>query len=99
MVSHAGQFLYQFTRSLNWLEFDPIYPNNPSNLGEYIRKWRMEQGLSQILLAERLGVNKITLLKWEIKGRIPAKRHMERLRRAIPGLAAIIQDSYQKIAG
>ena len=30
---------------------------------------------------------------------VPAKRHLERVRRAIPGLAAIILDLYQKIAG
>ena len=58
----------------------------------------MDRGISQVELVVRLGVNEITILNWEIKGRIHAKRHMERLRRAIPGLAAIIQDSYQKIA-
>ena len=36
-----------------------------SNLGEYIKKWRLEQGLLQTELAKMLGVNEMTIVNWE----------------------------------
>jgi transcriptional regulator with XRE-family HTH domain len=32
-------------------------------LGEYIRKWRLEQGLLQVDLARKIGVNEMTIVK------------------------------------
>ncbi len=90
---------YLLSKPLNRLEFAPSYPQNSKTLGDYIRKWRMEQGISQVELAERLGVTGDTVINWEIRGMMPAKRHLERLRRVIPGLAAITRDSYEKTAG
>ena len=40
---------YLLSKPLNWLEFDPTYPKDSKTLGNYIRKWRMEQGISQII--------------------------------------------------
>ena len=45
---------YLISKPLNRLEFDPTYPRNPKTLGDYIRKWRMEQGISQVELAKTL---------------------------------------------
>jgi DNA-binding XRE family transcriptional regulator len=78
----SGQFLpdpapaYAFSKPLDWLGCDPSYPTNPSTLGEYIRKWRMEQGISQASLAEKLGVNKMTIVNWEIKGMVPRIKNL-----------------------
>lgn len=97
MNSHAGQNLddlplvfgpfpaYTFSKSLNWLSFDPTYSTNPATLGEYIRKYRKDKGISQVELAERLRVNEMTIVNWETMGMVPAKRHMEMIARSVEG--------------
>ena len=57
--------LYLLSKPLNWLEFDPTYPTEPKTLGDYIRKYRMDKGISQVELAETLGVNDMTIVNWE----------------------------------
>jgi DNA-binding XRE family transcriptional regulator len=42
------------------------YPDR--TLGEFIKKWRLERGLFQVDLAERIGVSEMTIVNWE-KGR------------------------------
>jgi len=34
-------------------------------------------------LAQKLGVNEMTIVNWEVKGRVPAKRHMEKIRQTV----------------
>ena len=43
--------------------------------------------------ARLLGIHEFTLIEWE-GGRLPYPRHLEKLKRVIPGLAAVVQDSY-----
>ena len=52
---------------MNWLEFNPTYPKILKTLGDYIRKWRMEQGISQVELAKAIGVHEMTIVNWEIE--------------------------------
>jgi DNA-binding transcriptional regulator YiaG len=86
---HAGQFYYQFSKPLNLLELNSAYPKEPKTLGDYIRKWRMDKGISQVVLAKKLRVNEMTVVNWEVRGIVPAKRHLKKLRRAVPNIAAI----------
>ena len=79
------------------MDYDPTYPKNPSTLGEYIRKYRKDKGLLIKEFARLLGIHEFTLIKWE-GGRLPHPRYLEKLKRVIPGLAAVAQDSYQKNA-
>ena len=80
---------------MNPLDYDPTYRKNPATLGQYIRKFRKDKGLLIRELAEELGIHEFTLIKWE-GGRLPHPKYLKKLRRAIPGLAAVVQDSYQK---
>jgi ribosome-binding protein aMBF1 (putative translation factor) len=75
---------YLFSRPINRLEFDRTYPKDPQTFGHYIRKWRMDKGLFQAELAEMLGVDEMTIVNWEVRGMVPAKRHMERLSKVFP---------------
>jgi DNA-binding XRE family transcriptional regulator len=96
---HFCNFLpstYQFSKPLNPLDYDPTYPKNPTTLGEYIRKYRKDKGLLIRELAKEIGIHKFTLIKWE-GGRMPPK-YLKKLRKAIPGLASAVQDSYQQNA-
>lgn len=93
----SGQFLsdptpaYAFSKPLDWLDFDPAYPRNPSTLGEYIRKWRMEQGISQVSLAEKLGVNEMTIVNWETRGMVPTIKSLrKKLKEAVPGVGRFL---------
>jgi len=38
------------------LEFNPTYLKNPKTLGKYIRKWKMDQEISQMQLVARIEV-------------------------------------------
>jgi DNA-binding transcriptional regulator YiaG len=49
-------------------------PQNPTSLGEYIKKRRLEQGLSQKELSEMLNVNECTIWNWENNYFKPQKR-------------------------
>ena len=92
----SGQFLphpipaYVFSKPLDWLGFDPSYPRNPNTLGEYIRKWRKDKGLSQVSLASRLGVNETTIVNWEIKGMVPRFKNLrEKLIQEVEGAGEV----------
>jgi DNA-binding transcriptional regulator YiaG len=49
-------------------------------LGEHIKKWRLEQGLFQMDLAQRIGESEMTIVNWEKGRNKPTKRSLERLR-------------------
>jgi hypothetical protein len=72
--------VYTLELSLNLNDFDPKYPKNPRNLGEKIRKARMDKGLMIKELASELGVTEDTVINWEVRGRKPVGRNMERVR-------------------
>ena len=71
--------VYTLELSLNLNEFNPDYPQNPQNLGERIRKARMDRGLLIRELASELGVTDDTVINWEMRGRKPVGRNMERI--------------------
>jgi hypothetical protein len=51
-----------------------------------IRKWPMEQGVSQVDMAKTRRVNEMTIMNWEIKADGPKIRGVrDRLIRAVPG--------------
>ncbi len=78
--------VYEFSRPLNRLDYDPAYPKNPQTLAQYIRKLRKEKGLTIGELAREIGVHKFTLSDWEIRGKVPRMQHLpKKLRRAVPG--------------
>jgi DNA-binding XRE family transcriptional regulator len=88
-----GQFLggpfpaYAFSKPLDQIDFDPAYPKNPSTLGDYIRKYRKDKGISQVELSEKLGVNEMTIVNWEIRGMVPRIRSVrEKLIRSVEGV-------------
>ncbi len=62
------------------LDFNPKYPQNPQNLGEKIRKARMDKGLLIRELASQLGVTEDTLINWEVRDVQPVGRNLERVR-------------------
>ena len=43
--------------------YPPALPVSVRTLGEYIRKWRLEQGLLQVDLAKKIKVNEMTIVK------------------------------------
>ena len=62
------------------LDFNPKYPKNPQNLGEKIRKARMDKGLLIRELASKLGVTEDTVINWEIRDIKPEEKNMEKLK-------------------
>jgi transcriptional regulator with XRE-family HTH domain len=52
-------------------------------LGECVRKWRLEQGLLQVDLAKKIGVNEMTIVNWERGKTKPAKRKFEKLKKIL----------------
>jgi hypothetical protein len=75
------------------LDYDPTYPKNPRTLAQYIKKHRKGKGLLIKELAEEFRIHEFTLIRRE-GGRLPHPRYLKKLRRAIPGLATVAQDSY-----
>ncbi|MEW6324773.1 MAG: helix-turn-helix transcriptional regulator [Nitrospirota bacterium] len=54
------------------------YPVAPRTLGEHVRKRRLDLGLYQAQVAERIGVTKSTVYNWE-RGREPARQHQAKI--------------------
>lgn len=65
------------------LDFNPKYPKNPKNLGEEIRKARMDNGLLIRELAAQLGVTEDTVINWEVRGIKPMGKNLEMVREFI----------------
>jgi DNA-binding transcriptional regulator YiaG len=72
--------VYTLELTFNLNEFNPRYPQSPQNLGETIRKARMDQGLLIRELAAQLGVTEDTVINWEIRGMKPEGRNSEKIR-------------------
>ena len=51
----------------------------PNNLNENIRKLRLQQGLNQVMLAERLNVTKQCISNWENDNILPSIEALEKL--------------------
>jgi len=75
--------VYILEISLNLNEFNPKYPKNPRNLGEKIRKARMDKGLFIRELASELGVTEDTVINWEIRNIKPEGKNLDRVREFI----------------
>ncbi|MDR3405038.1 MAG: helix-turn-helix transcriptional regulator [Chthoniobacter sp.] len=52
------------------------YPANPRNVGETIRKRRLDLGLRQIDVARIIGCDEMTIVNWEKGHRTPRVNHM-----------------------
>ncbi len=78
--------VYTLEITLNLNDFDPDYPQNPQNLGQQIRKARMDKGLLIRELASELGVTEDTVINWEIRGMMPQGKSMERVRGFLEGM-------------
>jgi len=73
------------------LAFDPTYPKYPTTLSDYVRKYRKDKGISEVELAGGPGVNEMSIVNWEVKGRVPqTKRIRERLLKGIPGVGRFL---------
>lgn len=55
------------------------YPNEPRTPGEHLRRRRLNLGLSQREVAERLGVDGWTILNWERGKTLPGAVHLGRI--------------------
>jgi transcriptional regulator with XRE-family HTH domain len=58
---------------------NPRYPKELKTLGDQLRKRRLDRGLLQREVAERLGVNEATVHNWEIGKTEPALRLIPRI--------------------
>jgi DNA-binding XRE family transcriptional regulator len=54
------------------------YRKNPETIGEHIRKIRIDRGLYQWQVAERIGVTKSTIFNWE-KGTEPEQIYIPKI--------------------
>jgi DNA-binding XRE family transcriptional regulator len=50
----------------------------------------MDKGIFQVDLAKTIGVDEMTIVNWEIRGRIPCPRHHEKLMRAVPEVGGFL---------
>jgi len=71
--------IYTLEITLNLNDFNPKYPQNPQNLGEKIRKARIDKGLMIKELASQIGVTEDTVINWEIRGMKPVCRNLEKV--------------------
>ena len=58
---------------------DRNYPTKPRDLGDHLRKKRMDRGLRQVDLANRLRVTEETVTNWELGRSKPATHLMARV--------------------
>src|SRR5262245_37884810 len=52
------------------------YPQALNTLGDWIRKTRLDQGLFQLQLADRFGIDKSTITNWELNRSEPEIRYI-----------------------
>jgi DNA-binding XRE family transcriptional regulator len=71
--------VYTLEIEINLLDFNPKYPKNPHNLGQQIRKARMDRSMTLKKTAALFGVTDTTILNWEIRSKMPDKDRLERV--------------------
>jgi len=57
----------------------PKYPKKLETLGDHIRKRRLDLGLFQKEVAEKIGVDETTIYNWERNATNPPNRHIPRI--------------------
>jgi len=72
--------VYTLEIEINLLDINPKYPKNPRNLGEKIRKARMDKGLPIRELASQIGVTEDTVINWEARGIRPTEENIKRIK-------------------
>ena len=79
MRSYALAEVYtSYLKKIKFLGYDPLQ-SNATTLGEKIKQYRIQKGLSLRKLAKELGVEPATLTRWE-KGEVkPRGRIKERI--------------------
>ena len=60
------------------------YPQNPKNLGEQIRKYRIDSGLSIKQLSQLINVAEDTIIDWEKRNINPGKKNRFAIGKLIP---------------
>jgi DNA-binding transcriptional regulator YiaG len=75
--------VYTLEIEINMLDFNPKYPKNPQNLGEKLRKARMDKGMTLKEVAALFSVTDTTVINWEIRGKMPEANKMEMVKRFI----------------
>jgi len=71
--------IYTLEIEINLLDLSPKYPKDPRNLGERIRRARMDKGLLQKELAAQIGVTEDTVINWEVRGIKPVGGNFNRV--------------------
>jgi len=74
-------YILEITLNLN--DFNPKYPKNPQNLGEKIRKARMDKGMTLKEVATLFGVSDTSVINWAIRGKMPEAGRMEKVKEFI----------------
>jgi DNA-binding transcriptional regulator YiaG len=69
--------VYALEIEINLLDFNPKYPKNPQNLGDRIRKARMDKGMALKEAAALFGVSDTAVINWEIRGNMPQGNRVE----------------------
>lgn len=49
------------------------------DIGKFIKRLRMQQGLTQKEFAERIGINEITVNRWENNKTVPSYYYVEKI--------------------
>jgi len=58
---------------------DPRLPATIRTVGDHLRKYRVENGLTQAEVAEDIGVTATALGQWEANKRTPSERFLTRI--------------------
>jgi DNA-binding transcriptional regulator YiaG len=68
--------------------FHPDYPKNPRNLGQFLKKIRMDLGLQIKEAARFSGLDYDTIIGWEVGGVKPKKQYLKKLLKFYEGKGA-----------
>jgi ribosome-binding protein aMBF1 (putative translation factor) len=77
MLNHSPPN-YKISYSLAMILRLSLYPDR--NLGERIKKWRLERRLFQRELPEMIWVNEMTIVNWKKGETNPTKKNLEKLK-------------------
>lgn len=64
-----------------------------STLSNNLRRYRQAEGLTQIQLAEKIGVSPQAIASWENGRRVPRLKYLEKLSKALHANIATLNDS------
>ena len=93
---HTDPITFTFSVETDILEVTGFFQVNPKTIGQYIRKARLDKGISTSELADRVGCTPEIIWEWEKDEHIPGIKLIQKLNEILEIPPELLKDAFEK---